>query len=102
MRKTTVYSLYMSWGSIYLRSHEGYLIEQGCAVYRVERGRWRVIDMDTGLAICDGSSLIKAIDRFRADYLDMLIVYRAKHAEDYKAKVERMNTLYEDYIKGTC
>ena len=102
MRKNTIYSLYMSHGSIFLRPHEGYLIEYGCAVYRVERGRWRVIDVDTGLAICDGSSRAKAIDRFRADYLDMLIVYRANHDEDYKAKVERMNELYEDYVKGTC
>ena len=102
MRKTTIYSLYMSFGSIFLQSHEGYLIEQGCAVYRVERGRWRVIDVDTGLAICDGSSRAKATDRFRDHYLDKLIVYRARHAEDYKAKVERMNTLYEDHVRGTC
>lgn len=35
-------------------------------------------------------------------YLSKLTAYRLNNVEDYKAKMERMNTLYEDYIKGTC
>lgn len=102
MHKTTVYSLYTCGGNHYVQAHEGYLLEQGCAVYRLKPGVWHVIDVDTGLWICSGNTRAKAINRFRAVFLSELTAYRLNHAEDYKVKMERMNTFYEDYVKGTC
>lgn len=102
MHKTTVYSLYTFKGGEYVQARDGYLLEQGCAVYRLKPGVWHVVDMDTGLSVCSAHTRTKAVARFRAVYLSELTAYRLNHAEDYKAKMERMNTLYEDYIKGTC
>lgn len=102
MYKITVYSLYTCGNNHYIQVHDGYMLEQDCAVYRLKSGVWRVTDMDTGLWICSGRTRSEAINKFRGSYLSELTAYRMNHAEDYKAKVERMNTLYEDYIKGTC
>ena len=102
MHKTTVYSLYTCGDNAYIQVHDGYLIEEDCAVYRAKPGLWYVIDINTGLAVCHCSTRAKVIDGFRAVYLSKLISYRANCANHYKFLVERMNTLYEDYVKGTC
>lgn len=102
MHKTTIYCKHTCGDYEYVSPHEGYLLEQRCAVYRLKHGIWYVVDMDTGLGLCSANTRTKAIDRFRGCYLSKLTAYRLNCAEYYKAKVERMNTLYEDYVKGTC
>ena len=102
MRKTTVYSLYLCGGHHYLQVNKGYILEQGCAVYQARSHDWRVIETYTGMLICSGGTRSEAINKFRDSYLSKLTAYRLNYAEDYKAKVERMNKIYEDYVKGTC
>lgn len=93
MLKATVYSLYTCGPNVQLHQHDGWLLEQGCAVYRCKPGVWRVIDIYTGVRICDGESRTKAIGIFRAKFLGKLVDYRAAHAEDYKARVCRCTRL---------
>ena len=102
MRKVTIYSRHTCGGNEYVVPRSGYLIGCGCGVYKLSWRFWYVIDIATGLWVCGGRTREEAISKFDSQFKNNLENYRTTHANDYHEKTERMNALYEDYVKGAC